>query len=135
LIFHEARNWNFEPALKSVFVDYSDLDEHQILCYQLEEVLVEKMRSVMQRMQARDFYDIWYLLEIGGMEIEFYLAEFANKCTDKTLNSANFPKKLAERLPQYKARWHGSLSEQIRNTPDFDRVEREVQRHLREVKF
>jgi len=48
----------FKPVLKSIFVDYSDQEEHQMLCYSLEEVLVEKMRSVMQRMQARDFYDI-----------------------------------------------------------------------------
>jgi len=43
----------FEPIKNNVFISYSDLEEHQILCYSLEEVLVEKMRSVMQRMQAR----------------------------------------------------------------------------------
>ena len=117
----------FAPVIKSIFVGYSDLEEHQLLCYQLEEVLVEKMRSVMQRMQARDFYDIWYLLEIHGMEIDFYLNEFEKKCANKSL-------KLDERIPQYKGRWKGSLSEQIRNLPDFERVEREVQRHLRKIK-
>lgn len=45
----------FEPVMKDVFVDYTDLEAYQLLCYPLEEVLVEKMRSVMQRMQARDF--------------------------------------------------------------------------------
>jgi predicted nucleotidyltransferase component of viral defense system len=44
--------------MKDVFIDYTGMEEHQLLCYPLEEVLVEKMRSVMQRMQARDFYDI-----------------------------------------------------------------------------
>ena len=48
----------FEPVIKDVFIDYSDMKEHQLLCYPLEEVLVEKMRTIMQRMQARDFYDI-----------------------------------------------------------------------------
>jgi predicted nucleotidyltransferase component of viral defense system len=57
--------------MKDVFIGYSDLEEHQLLCYPLEEVLVEKMRSVMQRMQARDFYDIWYLLEQHGMDVDF----------------------------------------------------------------
>lgn len=37
----------FEPVMKDVFTDYSDIEEHQLLCYQLEEVLIEKMRSVM----------------------------------------------------------------------------------------
>ena len=124
----------FAPVIKSIFVGYSDLEEHQLLCYQLEEVLVEKMRSVMQRMQARDFYDIWYLLEIHGMEIDFYLNEFEKKCANKSLKSTDFLRKLDERIPQYKGRWKGSLSEQIRNLPDFERVEREVQRHLRKIK-
>ncbi len=50
----------FEPVYKSIFLSYSDQDVHKLLCYCLEEILVEKLRSVMQRMQARDFYDLWY---------------------------------------------------------------------------
>jgi hypothetical protein len=47
----------------------------------------------------------------------------------------DFPKKLEERLPQYKGRWKSSLSEQIKNLPAFDQVEREVQRHLKKLRF
>ena len=131
----KSEKMEFEPVLKSVFIHYSDLEEHELLCYPLEEVLVEKLRSVMQRMQARDFYDIWYLLEQHGMEAEFYLDEFGKKCAGKGLNSADFPKKLAERLPQYKGRWKSSMSEQIKDLPEFDKVEREVQRHLKKLKI
>ncbi len=125
----------FEPVMKEVFVDYSDLQEHQLLCYPLEEVLVEKMRSVMQRMQARDFYDIWYLLEAHGMDADFYLNEFETKCKDKDLLHTDFPKKLTERLPQYKGRWQSSMSEQIKDLPDFDQVEREVKKHLKKLRI
>ena len=121
----------FVPVMKNVFLEYSDLKEHQFLCYPLEEVLVEKMRTVMQRMQARDFYDIWYLLEQHGMDVNLYLMEFANKCVNKGLNPADFKKKLAERLPQYKGRWQSSMSEQMHDLPDFDKVEREVQRNFK----
>ena len=38
----------FEPVMNNVFLGYSDQEEHQLLCYSLEEVLVEKLRSVMQ---------------------------------------------------------------------------------------
>jgi uncharacterized protein len=123
----------FGPVMKDVFIDYTDMEEHQLLCYPLEEVLVEKMRSVMQRMQARDFYDIWYLLEQHGMDVDFYLNEFQTKCKSKELNHTDFPKKLAERLQQYKGRWQSSVSEQIKDLPDFDQVEREVQRHLKKL--
>jgi len=125
----------FKPVMQPVLLGYSDLTEHQLLCYPLEEVLVEKMRTVMQRMQARDFYDIWYLLEQHGMDVNFFLKEFANKCESKKLNPVDFPKKLAERLPQYKGRWESSMNEQIHDLPDFDKVEREVQRHLKKLKL
>jgi len=125
----------FKSVNKPAFLEYSDLDEHQLLCYSLEEVLIEKMRSVMQRMQARDFYDIWYLLEIHGMEADFYLKEFSNKCINKGLNPSDFQKKLEERLPQYKGRWKSSLSEQIKDLPNYEQVERETLRHLKKLKF
>ena len=131
----KSEKLEFEPILKSAFIAYSDIEEHQLLCYRLEEVLVEKMRSVMQRMQARDFYDIWYLLEQEKMEVEYYLNEFVGKCAAKNLNPADFPKKLAERLPSYKGRWQSSLSEQIQNLTNFERVEREVLRRLRNIDF
>jgi predicted nucleotidyltransferase component of viral defense system len=125
----------FQPIMNDVFIGYSDLEEHQLLCYPLEEVLVEKMRSVMQRMQARDFYDIWYLLEEYGMNVDFYINEFEAKCKSKNIIHTDFQKKLHERLPQYKGRWESSMSEQIKDLPDFDQVEREVQRHLKKLKF
>ena len=125
----------FKPEKKDAFNVYSDIDEHQLLCYTLEEVLIEKMRSILQRMQARDFYDIWYLLEKHGLDVGFYLNEFKNKCTGKELDPTTFLGKLSERLPQYKGRWKASLSDQIKDLPDFEKVEREVQRHLRNLNF
>ncbi len=125
----------FQPSMNAVFIDYSDLEEHSLLCYPLEEVLVEKMRSVMQRMQARDFYDIWYLLEEHGMDVNYYLRELELKCKCKGLSHIDFMKKLNERLPQYKGRWLSSMSEQIKDLPDFEQVERETLRHFKKIKF
>lgn len=125
----------FPPVRLPVIINYSDLDEHQLLCYPLEEILVEKLRSVIQRMQARDFYDIWYLTEERGMEIDFYHGEFCQKCVQKGLNPNDFPQKVAERLPQYKARWKVSMNDQILQLPDFEKVAREVQKHLKKMPF
>lgn len=123
----------FNPVMKAVLIGYSDLEKHQLLCYSLEEVWIEKMRSIMQRMQARDFYDLWYLLEEHGIEVDFYIDEFEVKCKNKGLRHSDFPKKLTERLPQYKGRWESSMSEQIKDLPEFERVEREVQRHIKKL--
>jgi predicted nucleotidyltransferase component of viral defense system len=125
----------FEPILQNAFLGYSDQEEHQLLCYSLEEALVEKMRAIMQRMQARDFYDIWYLLEIHGMDVDFYINEFRKKCESKGLNPSEFHKKLEQRLPQYKGRWQTSMKDQIKDIRDFEKVERETMRHLRNLEL
>lgn len=124
----------FEPVLRSVLIFYTDLEDHSLLCYPLEEVLIEKLRAVMQRMAARDFYDIWYLLTQYGMDVGFYLNEFRQKCADKELNPSDFHEKLKERLPLYKGRWKSSINEQIHDLPDFGTVEREVLRELKRLK-
>lgn len=125
----------FNPVMKPVFLAYSDQKEHQLLCYTLEEIVIEKMRSIMQRMQARDFYDLWYLTEIHDIDIDFFMNEFTNKCQRKGVNPAHFFKKLENRLPQYKARWQKSMKEQIQNLPEFEQVKRETLRHLRNLRF
>lgn len=121
----------FNPIIKSSFQEYSDLKPFKLKCYSLEEVVVEKLRSVMQRMQARDYYDIWYLLVEHGMEIEYYMSEFDAKCKQKGLDPSDFQAKLTQRLPQYRARWISSMKEQIKDLPVFEKVDRELQRKLK----
>lgn len=124
----------FAPSMQNAFLVYSDQEAHKLLCYPLEEILIEKLRSVMQRMQARDFYDIWYLLEIHGMDINFYATGFRTKCECKGIDPTAFHNKLEQRLPQYKGRWHSSMADQIQDLPDFDEVLRAVMRHLKKFK-
>ena len=89
----------------------------------------------MQRMQARDLYDIWYLLEIHEMDVSFYTKEFIAKCESKGIDPRGFYKKLEQRLPQYKGRWKTSIADQIHDLPDFDQVVRAVTRHLKNLEL
>jgi len=123
----------FKIVINNACKTYSDIDDYQIPCYTLEEILVEKMRTVMQRMIARDFYDIWYLLEMEGIDANKYLNEFKNKCNSKGLGASKFKDKLAERIPQYEGQWKSSLRDQIKDLPDFEKVEREILRHLKKL--
>ena len=80
----------FEPVLNKVFISYSDQEEHQLLCYSLEEVLVEKLRCVMQRMQARDFYDIWFFFKCSIRILIFTLQNLGKNVKTKKLTQRNF---------------------------------------------
>jgi predicted nucleotidyltransferase component of viral defense system len=134
-VISKSEKLQFEPVEKDVITSYTDQEEHKLLCYSLEEILVEKLRSIMQRMQARDFYDIWYLLEIHELDLGFYINEFIAKCESKDVNPSDFFKKLDQRLPQYKARWQKSMKDQIQDLPEFEQVERELMRHLRKLEI
>ena len=85
----------------------------------------------MQRTQPRDYYDIWYLVEVEEMNVEYFTNEFRNKCLSKELKPEDFHNKLEQKLPQYKARWQKSMSDQIKDLPDFEQVEREVSRKIK----
>ena len=67
--------------------------------------------------------------------IDFYINEFEEKCKSKDLSHSDFPEKMQERFPQYKARWESSMSEQIKELPEFDQVLRVVQRHIKKMSF
>ena len=41
------------------------------------------------------------------------------------------PGEIHQKLPQYKARWAKSMSDQIKDLPDFEQVEREVNRKIK----
>jgi predicted nucleotidyltransferase component of viral defense system len=125
----------FKPTSKNAYLGYSDQEDHQLLCYPLEEVLVEKLRSILQRMQARDLYDVWYLLEIHEMNVAFYVNEFKAKCESKDIDPKRFHEKLNQRMPQYQGRWQRSMKAQIRDLPDFETVQREVMRHLKKLEI
>ena len=40
------------------------------MSYTLDEIIIEKMRSLMQRTMPRDLYDIFHLFEIENNDIE-----------------------------------------------------------------
>lgn len=50
------------PQRRPVVIDLFDEPQPYVLCYALEEILAEKLRSILQRGKARDYYDVWRLL-------------------------------------------------------------------------
>jgi len=123
----------FDLVIKPLIATYSDHIDSKVKCYSLQEVLVEKMRSLLSRQQPRDFYDLWYLSENEKLEMSNYITEFEIKAKHKGLNSANLKKRIEQLLPVFKARWSGSMSEQIRELPHFEQVSRELGRHFRQL--
>lgn len=123
----------FAPSEKQIFSDYSDLKQFSLPCYPLEEIQIEKMCALMGRTQARDYYDLWYLAEVENLDLGYLKPEFERKAANKGHNSDELIIKIEGKLSGFKSRWQGSLSDQIRDLPDFDQVARELNKHLRKL--
>ncbi|MFA7493873.1 MAG: hypothetical protein WCZ43_10210 [Proteiniphilum sp.] len=54
---------------------------------------------------------------------------------DQQINHSDFFLKLNQRKPLYKARWQVSMKDQIKNLPEFEKVERELMRHLKKLEL
>ena len=123
----------FDMKKREMIMKYSDLEPCRLQCYSLEEVMIEKMRSLLSRQQPRDFYDLWYLSENEELEMSDYLQEFETKTKYKGLAPSNLEIRINQLLPIFKARWSGSLSSQIRNLPPFEQVSRDLGKHFRKL--
>jgi predicted nucleotidyltransferase component of viral defense system len=115
----------------SVFIEYSDLSPFQLITYALEEVFIEKMRCIIQRMQARDYYDLWFISANANLSLGFLWNDFVRKCESKRINPALFYSRLKDRVPFYRGQWRHSLGNQIRDLPAFEKVEREINRYFK----
>lgn len=123
----------FTPIQKTAIMDYQDLDRFSLLCYPLEEVLIEKMCALMGRTEPRDLYDWWYLLEIAQLEVLYYWPEFIQKAAHKGHNPNQFTSRLEQKLLSFKSRWEGSMAAQINHLPPFNQVTRDLGKHLRKI--
>ncbi len=70
-----------EPARRSLIHGYGEDLPASFKCYRLEEIVVEKLRTLLQtherlvrrgwiRPRARDYYDLWRVLRVYGDELE-----------------------------------------------------------------
>ncbi|MFA4851329.1 MAG: nucleotidyl transferase AbiEii/AbiGii toxin family protein [Bacteroidales bacterium] len=124
----------FKTPDTSIFQVYSDLTKpFSVLCYAKPEVLTEKMRSLMERTQPRDIYDLWFLLEVDNLDITEFSAEFSKKAKHKGFNPAELIEKVSAKEAKYKSMWETYLSNQVHDLPDFDGVFRDILKHFRKL--
>ncbi len=114
------------PASRSVLHPYSDTFEARLSVYALEEVLAEKLRTILQRGYPRDVYDTWYLLTHAGDQIDQRRANavFQRKCAYKGVEAGDvnrFFEVLEEKNTA--GHWTASLGAQIRNLPMFEQLQ------------
>ncbi len=89
-----------------------------VLCYSLEEILAEKMRSILQRGKARDYYDVWRLLKEKASSLDVPLVRqlLIQKCRHKELKAPELLDfLLPQRLAEAEVYWEQDLIAQLPN--------------------
>ena len=115
----------------SVNHNYSDkmiFDNYKVNTYSIEEILSEKLRSLIQRkyISPRDCYDIWYLKNnIENLDWSIIKSGFLKKAENKQISFESTEQLLNPRKEKIlKAHWNTQLANQFskHKVPDYDIV-------------
>jgi predicted nucleotidyltransferase component of viral defense system len=104
--------------------------------YTLGEVGAEKIRSVTQRSQCRDLFDLHELLEgayIDPLEVwDLYRRKVTHDIGrgNQRVPPGRWADAFENRLVSYRARWEREMGNYLADVPPFDGIERRIRRHL-----
>jgi predicted nucleotidyltransferase component of viral defense system len=127
------------PEQKQIFHGYSDRTKISeiILVYSLNEIMGEKLRSLIQRNRPRDIYDIDYLSKHLPQENFPLIKEILySKAKDKNITISgvsDFVNNKKER--SNKRAWQSSLGEHlpVGKLPDFDKVYSDIEHFIEKI--
>lgn len=125
-----------KPVKRPLNRMYSDEAKppRKVLCYSLEEILAEKMRTILQRTEPRDLYDVWRLLRDHAQETNLTSVKniFDAKCRFKGIQTKNWDDFLSEqKIAKYQTAWQRRLADQVQGLSPLKPVVREVKQLLR----
>jgi predicted nucleotidyltransferase component of viral defense system len=121
-----------ETTTLPLLARYRDQPDVQVTVYTLDEIAAEKLRCVIQRLQARDLFDLNELFVVNALDVEEIWPVFERKAHHKSIDPARFGEMFEQRMPQWKSRWETEMSEHLAGEPEpFKAVERRVRRALR----
>lgn len=95
----------------------------------LREIVAEKVRALLMRTQARDLYDLWFLLR-EDVALEHTLVEA--KLDWWTKGMAYRPGDLEPRMDRLRITWRRDLAPLLGQVPQFEVVADEVRARLRQ---
>jgi uncharacterized protein len=117
--------------------EYSDLPDskHEVPAYALTEIWAEKVRSLMQRAEPRDAYDLAALADLDKELPADARAVFERKARAKGLDPADLGGRLDAREKTLARNWDGRLRDQVLEVPAFEATWRQVRRVLRQAGY
>lgn len=118
------------PSKKQIEEEFEDIEKFDIFVYSLEEILAEKLRSIIQRGKSRDYFDVWMLFQIGGFDKDKVKSILIEKCRFKKIEPSYdlfFEERKIEEARDF---WKTGLSRLMENVPDFEIVIRDLKEDI-----
>lgn len=118
-----------EPEYRRVLTDPFTDEQRRVLVYPLEELLAEKMRSLVERGKSRDYYDVWRLLKEHTSQLNFEL--LGRVLSEKLAHKGLYLHSMSDFLPKepkgLKKYWENDLQQQVNSLSPFEEVLGELQ--------
>lgn len=135
------------PASRLLIHGYEESLRANIKCYQLEEIIAEKLRCLLQtheklvargwnRPRARDYYDLWRLLTAFGGQIDKTLVPslLERKCAHRNVGYTRVDDFFTEELTsEAKTHWDRNLRPFVSQLPSCDIVLSDLTLLVREL--
>ena len=116
------------PDNRKVLAAPFSSEGQKVLAYPLEEVLAEKMRSLLERGKSRDYYDVWRLLKEKSSSLDLKLmgTVLLKKLSHKGLTITGINDFLLQDIGILNQYWENDLKQQIIPLPSLDGVIEEL---------
>jgi predicted nucleotidyltransferase component of viral defense system len=125
-----------ETLQKKVKKQYADDIDATVPIYSLEEIIAEKLRSILQRGKSRDYYDVWVLLKGHNKDFssKLMIEIMKKKCKDGNIPVPKlddfFLQASVDEAGRY---WERGLAHQVTSLASFDVVLGELKSILRKI--
>jgi len=119
---------------KKVKKQYADDIDTTVPIYSLEEIIAEKLRSILQRGKSRDYYDVWILLKDHKKDFssELMVKIMKKKCKDKNIPVPKLEDFfLPASVDEAKRFWDRGLAHQVDKLPSFGKAIEELKLSLK----
>ena len=126
--FDFRENLAEKPARRKLLDPYG-LGDAELLILSLEEIFAEKLHALGSRSTPRDLYDAWFLFG-KGVRVDRHVLDrkFAYYGEKFDVGTA------IENARKSKATWLRDLRHLVKALPEFERVEHEVEKRLKEIR-
>jgi len=114
--------------------DYSDSLSFTILVYSLDEIMLEKLRSIIQRGKSRDYFDVWMLLNKNKFDKDKIKELFIEKCKFKNIKPDYELFFEDTKLNEARDFWEKGLARLMKEVPVFDTILADLKKELEFLK-